>query len=193
MPLDHPWHNNTVSFNNKVETREAPEPLSGAQVLEQYDIFEQVEFGKTLLYKKGSVTKAIDGTTGGRRVFFELPYWSSLLIRHNLDVMHIEKNICESILGTLLKLDDKCKDGENARLDMEHLWIQPDQHPVIKDDKYTLPSALYELNKEARESLCEFLYGVNMLDGVSSNIRRCVDVKSHKVSVLKTHDYHLIL
>jgi hypothetical protein len=26
---DHPWRNNAVSFNNKVETREAPEPLSG--------------------------------------------------------------------------------------------------------------------------------------------------------------------
>jgi hypothetical protein len=55
--------------------------------------------------------------------FFKLPYWSSLLIRHDLDVMHIEKNICESILGTLLKLDGKCKDGENARLHMEHLRI----------------------------------------------------------------------
>jgi hypothetical protein len=32
-----------------------------------------------------------------------------------------------------------------------------------------------------------------MPDGVSSNIRRCVDVKSRKVSGLKTHDYHLIL
>ena len=56
--------------------------------------------------------------------FFELPYWSSLLIRHNLDVMHNEKNICESILGTLLELESKCKDGEKARLDMEHLRIR---------------------------------------------------------------------
>jgi hypothetical protein len=42
LPPDHPWHNSAVSFNNKVETREAPKPLSGAQVLEQYDTFEQV-------------------------------------------------------------------------------------------------------------------------------------------------------
>jgi hypothetical protein len=138
--------------------------------------------------KKGSVTK----TTDDKEYFFELPCWSSLLIRHNFDVMHIEKNICESILGALLKLDGKCKDGDNARLDMEHLRIRPDQHPVIKDDKYTLLSALYELDKEAKERLCEFLYGVKMPDGVSSNIR-CVDVKSRKVSSLKTHNYHLIL
>jgi hypothetical protein len=74
--------------------------------------------------------------------FFELPYWSSLLIRHNLDVMHIEKNICESILGTLLEIQGKCKDIENARLDIEHLGIRHDQHPVIEDDTYTLPVVL---------------------------------------------------
>ena len=51
--------------------------------------------------------------------------------------MHIEKNICESILGTLLELEGNCKDGEKARLDMEHLLIRPDQHPVINNDEYT--------------------------------------------------------
>jgi hypothetical protein len=55
------------------------------------------------------VMKTQDGTIGRRRVFFELPYWSSLLIRHNLDVMHIEKNICMSILGTLLEILGSCR------------------------------------------------------------------------------------
>jgi hypothetical protein len=63
LPPNHPWRNNAVSFNNKVETREAPKPLSGAQVSEQYDTCEQIEFGKTLLSKKGSVTRTTDGTT----------------------------------------------------------------------------------------------------------------------------------
>ena len=70
--------------------------------------------------------------------FFEPPYWSSLLIRHNLDVMHIEKNICESILGTLLQLEGKSKDSERARLDMEDMGIRRDQHPIIENDKCTL-------------------------------------------------------
>jgi hypothetical protein len=43
-----------------------------------------------------SVKKRVGGTTGGRSVyFFELPYWKNLLVRYNLDVMHIKKNICE--------------------------------------------------------------------------------------------------
>ena len=53
--------------------------------------------------------------------FFNLPYWSSLLIRHNLDVMHIEKNICEALLGTLLEIAGKTKDTEKARLDLQVL------------------------------------------------------------------------
>jgi hypothetical protein len=53
--------------------------------------------------------------------FFQLPYYENLLIRHNLDVIHIEKNICESILGTLLDIEGKGKDNEKARLDMQHL------------------------------------------------------------------------
>jgi len=51
FPSDHPWRNK-VSFNNKVETREAPVPLTGAQVFEQFESFEQVKFGKTTASKK---------------------------------------------------------------------------------------------------------------------------------------------
>ena len=59
--------------------------------------------------------KIIDGSTGGRRVFFlNLPCWSSLLIRHNLDVLHTEKNICEALLGTLLEIAGKTKDTKKA-------------------------------------------------------------------------------
>ena len=38
---------NKISFNNEVETREALVPLTGQQVLGQYESFEQVRFGKT--------------------------------------------------------------------------------------------------------------------------------------------------
>ena len=29
-----------------------------------------------------------------KSIFWELPYWLSLLLRHNLDVMHMEKTMC---------------------------------------------------------------------------------------------------
>jgi len=52
--------------------------LTGAQVLEQYENFEQVSLERRL-QKKGSAMMMKDGTTEGRRVFFfELPYWCLL-------------------------------------------------------------------------------------------------------------------
>jgi hypothetical protein len=76
LPSDHKWRRNKVSFNNKVETREPPVPLTGAQVLQQYESFEQVTFGLATKKRK----QRDDGTIGGRRVFS----FSFLIGRHCL-------------------------------------------------------------------------------------------------------------
>jgi hypothetical protein len=110
-------------------------------------------------------------------------------VRHNLDVMHIEKNICDSILGTLLGIDGKTKNSEKAQLYMQHLGIRNDQHHVIKNDKYSLPPSMYSLGKEHKILLCKFLEGLNMPDGYAANIRRCMHLNKCKVSGLKIHDY----
>jgi hypothetical protein len=73
--------------------------------------------------------------------------------------MEIEKNICESILGTLLQMPSKSKDVEKARLDMQHMGIQEDQHPLINNGKYSLPPALYYLGKDEKKLLGKFVYG----------------------------------
>ena len=52
LSSDHRWRRNKVSFNNMVEMREPPVPLSGEQVLQQYESFEQVSFGKCTAGKK---------------------------------------------------------------------------------------------------------------------------------------------
>jgi len=80
-----------------------------------------------------------------------------LLVRHNLDVMHIEKNICENIIGTLLGIDGKCKDSDKARLDMQHLGIRHDQHPALKNGQYTLPPSLYSLGKGREDNVMYIL------------------------------------
>ena len=124
--------------------------------------------------------------------FFNLPYWSSLLIRHNLDVMHIEKNICEALLGTLLEIAGKTKDTEKARLDLRDMGIRKDQHPVLEKGKYKLPAGLYKLSPGMKQILYNFLHDVKLPDGYASNIKRSVDVKGCKVAGLKSHDYHII-
>lgn len=53
-----------------------------------------------------------------KSVVWELSYSGFLSVCHCIDVMHVEKNVCESILGTLLKIKGNRKDGDAARLDM---------------------------------------------------------------------------
>ena len=51
------------------------------------------------------------------------------MLHHNIVVMHVEKNICESIVGTLLGVESKSKDRVNARKDLELMDIRADLHP----------------------------------------------------------------
>ena len=60
-----------------------------------------------------------------KSIFFELEYQKYLLLRHNLDVMHIEKNVCNNITRTVLNIPGKSKDGLATRLDLiEMLRLQ---------------------------------------------------------------------
>ena len=68
-------------------------------------------------------------------------------MHHNLDVMHIEKNICESILITLLDVKGKSNDGLNSRKDLEDMAIRFNLHPVEKGDKFYLPTVPHTLSR----------------------------------------------
>ena len=60
--------------------------------------------------------------------------------------MHITKNVLESLLGTLMNMPDKTKDGPKARRDMEDLNIGADLHmPPRKKSEET------ETETEARD------------------------------------------
>ena len=48
--------------------------------------------------------------------------------RHNLDVMHIEKNEVDNIINTLLNLDGKTKDNLKARQDLKDIGLRSKLH-----------------------------------------------------------------
>lgn len=50
--------------------------------------------------------------------FLSILILETLILRHNLDIMHVEKNMCDSILGTLLNIKGKTKDNLNSHLDL---------------------------------------------------------------------------
>jgi hypothetical protein len=87
---------------------------------------------------------------GRRMSLWDLEYWPTLKLRHNLDVMHIEKNICDNLLGTILKMDSKNKDNLNARLDIAKNKLNVLKHLQLKkkdsEDYYEWPEAPYALS-----------------------------------------------
>jgi hypothetical protein len=42
-------------------------------------------------------------------------------VHHEINVMHVEKNVCEALIGTLLDIPGKTKDTINAWMDLEEM------------------------------------------------------------------------
>ncbi|CAM8947771.1 unnamed protein product [Rhodiola kirilowii] len=91
--------------------------------------------------------------------------------------MHVEKNICESLLGTLLNIPGKTKDGVKARLDMLEMNIRTKLAPELRGQRTYLPPSCTTLSKSEKTSLCECLKGVKVSYGFSSNIASLVSMK----------------
>ncbi|KAH9680378.1 hypothetical protein KPL71_026529 [Citrus sinensis] len=117
----------------------------------------------------------------------------NLLVRHNLDVMHIEKNICDSIVSTLLNIKGKTKDGLNSRLDLKRLDIRKDLHPKKDNNVLKLPAASHTLSKKEKLIFCKRLASLKLPDGYGSNIEKCISVDECKVVGLKSHDCHMLM
>ena len=106
------------AFNGSHESEVASEPLAGHEVYDRVKDIVTI-FGKT--QRKDHADKNI---WKKRSVFFDLPYWSKLHVRHCLNVMHVEKNVCDSLIGTLLNMKGKTKDGLKCRQDLVEMDIR---------------------------------------------------------------------
>ena len=133
-------------------------------------------------------------TIGKRKAFFfQLPYWKTLILRHNLDVMHIEKNIYNSMVGTLLSIDGKSKDNMNSRLDLQAMGIRDQFHLIERGNKVTFSVTCYSLTSNEKNEFCKFFKEVKVLDGYASNISRCIQVNEQKIFGLNSHDCHVLM
>jgi hypothetical protein len=56
---------------------------------------------------------------------WELPYAKALILMHNIDVMHQECNVGESILSTCMSFTDKTKGNHKARKDLALIRNRP--------------------------------------------------------------------
>jgi hypothetical protein len=107
--------------------------------------------------------------------------------------MHIEKNICECLIATILNVPRKTNDTVKARLDLKDLRIKKDLQFRDTGDSCQMSYARCTLSKEQKNAFCDVLWEVKFSDGFSSNISSCLNADGTKVQGLKTHDCHILL
>ncbi|XP_021866491.2 uncharacterized protein [Spinacia oleracea] len=189
LPHDHPYHKLKKAFNGEQNFESPPKVFTSQEVFEKVkDI--KITFGKLKKNKDALSTQGYKKCSG----FWRLPYWRFLFVRHSLNVMHIEKNVFDSLISTLLNIPQKTKDVPKARAGLKELNIRNELHVVEETGKRKyLPPAAYTLSKKEKVELCSSLAGVKVPEGYSSNIYSLVSMENLKLLGLKSHDCHVLM
>ncbi|XP_050290515.1 uncharacterized protein LOC126728774 [Quercus robur] len=168
LDVDHDFRKEGMSFDGSNDTRLAPEaPVASDIIVETEHLLGRCLGRKCqLAYKKRKRREADQSCWKKRSIFFTLPYWEDHKLRHNLDVMHIEKNVMDNIQSTLLNLKDKTKDNYKARLDLADMGIRSELHLQRKsDDQYTIPAACFHMTSLEIDGFLQVLKVVTVPDG----------------------------
>ncbi|KAM6571366.1 hypothetical protein CsatA_015446 [Cannabis sativa] len=162
-----------TQFDGQIERRPPPRRFTCEEVLEQVNKLPPHLPGNHELFGGVKRRRVIENHNWRKKsIFYELDYWCSNILKHNIDVMHVEKNVCDNLLGTILD-NEKSKDTTNARHDLkklgvrESLWIYEDER-----GKLLKPHAPYVLKPDDR---IQFL---------NENFTNVIGLKSHDCHVI---------
>lgn len=97
--------------------------------------------------------------------------------------MHIEKNICDSIIGTLLNIEGNTKDTMKARLNLKDMNIRKELHLQQRQSGFFKPPFDFYTTTSERRGFFQFLKFVKFPDDYASNIARCVNNLKGKILV----------
>ncbi|KAL5574711.1 hypothetical protein UlMin_016410 [Ulmus minor] len=156
LPSTHRWRSN-LDFDGRTDRKRPPRRFSSVDIMDQLRHVKTTIPGKHPNYG-GVKRKRGDDELNWRKksIFYELPYWAEIELKHNLDVMHIEKNICDSLLGTLMGDPHKSKDTDNARRDLQNLGIRSELHLYEDGNKLMKPAAEYTFSEANRRKFSFF-------------------------------------
>jgi hypothetical protein len=191
LPMDHAFRRNKNAFyKDRIEESRPPKRLTGDDVWEKVSDFPKITevdpcicdgFGVSHNWKKQSI-------------FWELPYWKTNLIRHNLDVMHIEKNVFDNVFNTVMDIKDKTKDNAKARMDIKKYCRRKElELQTQSNGKVLKPKAKYVLSSDQQKVVYKWVSELKMPDGHASNLHRCVNKGEGKLIGMKSHDCHVFM
>ncbi|XP_075673809.1 uncharacterized protein LOC142643152 [Castanea sativa] len=170
LPMEHRWRHSRL-HNGLSEKRKRSLELQVGKIQEQLDRMPNIILGKHPSNKK----RQLIGEPNWSKVsiLYKLPYWKNKKLKHNIDVMHVEKNISESTYGTLLGIEGKSKDTDKARIDLQNMNFRHTLHLKQRPDgSYDKPRAFFSLSPNERDGFYDFLKSVKYPDGYAANISR---------------------
>ena len=121
LPFDHVFKRNKNSLlKNRIEMTPPPPIMTGEQILMKID---DLGLKKVIDIDYEAINGLICKACGWNKwsIFWDFPYWSSNLIRHYLDVMHIENNVFKNVFNIVMHVEGKTKDNEKARENLKVL------------------------------------------------------------------------
>ena len=138
LPLNHRYRKKRKDFFvNRVEKDVAPLHISCEELHDVVSEYGDIVFG----LQSGKETFPGFGLTHNwvkRSIFWELPYWKTNLLCHNLNVMHIEKNVFENIFNTIMDMK-VTKDNIKARLDVALFYNRKNMELVCDGSRVVKP------------------------------------------------------
>jgi hypothetical protein len=142
-------------FNNTVKKDSALKWYTGKLLFEIVKNIQVVFWKGTVKGQKRKKTlTSTDMPFKKQSIFFNyLPYWKDLEPCYNIDLMHVTKNVFDNIIGTLLDMPRKMKDGLKSRNGLVQFSLRPELHPKLRSNgKHYLPPASYSLTVEEKKN-----------------------------------------
>lgn len=120
-------------------------------------------------------------------IFWELPYWNKLLIRHTLDVIHV---VMHSLCWWMHGIKKKKMIWRFRRT-----WIYYNRKKlklIVTWDRVLKSKATCTLTKKETQLICKWLKKLKFSNGYVSNIVNC-NTEKGIVCGLKSHDCHVLI
>ena len=113
-----------------------------------------------------------------------------LTIRHVLDPMHCEKNLCENIIKTIWDLKDNFK----IQLDLEEANIRPELQVVLGGARRTLliPRAPYILSGAEKAMFTNIIRGLKTPSNYVGQLSKKI-TEDGELRGMKSHDYDILM
>jgi hypothetical protein len=153
-----------------------PRHLSGPEITDMLD--------NLVLNKEGNgfVGYGNDQNWTHKCALWELPYAKALILMHNIDIMHQERNIGESILSTCMSFGDQTKYNHKARKDLALLYNRSSLELKSHGGK---PCAPFCLKARDKKEVLIWLKNLKFPDGYATGFRRAVNLDTGKQNGMK--------